>query len=450
MIKFNYCNCLKDEYLKDGLKLEKVLKCGLEKNIKKTIINSSRDMMGWVNLPYQNSDIVEEIALFGKKISRLYERFVVVGLGGSSLGSKAVYKAVKSQKRNDCKIDFLDNIDPVQFARKLQKYNLKKTMFNVITKSGATIETLSMFAILVDALKKEIGADFFVNIVVTTSKDCPLYAYCIKNNIKVYEIPTDVGGRYSVLTPVGLFPCAVMGVELNKLLQGAKKVLENFKQEQTSKNLCMLSANIMYNTFINEKKQFILLNYGKQLENLCGYYIQLLSESLSKSKTLNGKPNKMAFSTYKAQGVKFQHSILQDFVEGTDDKLFCFLSVNKKQIDVKIPKLKDENLDALLPRSLNELFKTEMIATSLSLKKANKPSFELILTDLTDETLGEFLYYCQLTTAVLGELMQVNAYNQPGVENQKLYTKTLINPKKYAEQFEELSIMTKDKSNYEI
>ena len=120
MIKFNYFNCIKDNYLKDGLKQDKLTKCGAEKSIKKTIINASRDMMGWVNLPYQSEAQVEEIELFGKKISRLYERFVVVGLGGSSLGTKAVYKAIKAQKRNDCKVDFLDNIDPVQFAKKMQ------------------------------------------------------------------------------------------------------------------------------------------------------------------------------------------------------------------------------------------------------------------------------------------------------------------------------------------
>ena len=135
MIKFNYYNCLKDEFLKAGFKEGQITKCGAEKSIKKTIINASRDMMGWVNLPYQSVEELEEIELFGKKISRLYERFVVVGLGGSSLGTKAVYEAIRAQKRNDCKVDFLDNIDSVQFVKKVQRYNLKKTMFNFITKS---------------------------------------------------------------------------------------------------------------------------------------------------------------------------------------------------------------------------------------------------------------------------------------------------------------------------
>lgn len=450
MIKFNYFNCIKDEYLKNGLKESQITKCSLEKSIKKTIINTSRDMMGWVNLPYQNGKVIEALQVFGKKVSRLYERFVVVGLGGSSLGSKAVYKAIRAEKRNDCKLDFLDNIDPVQFAKKLQNYNLKKTMFNIITKSGKTVETLSIFSILIDLLKKELGENFFVNVVVTTSKDCSLYNYCQKNNIKVFEIPTDVGGRYSVLTPVGLLPCAVMGVELNKLLQGAKKILENFKQEPSSNNLCMASASTMYNFFASGKSQFILLNYGKNLATFCSYYIQLLSESLSKAKTLKNKPNKVFFSTYKAQGVKFQHSVLQDFTEGENNKLFCFLHVDKKQTDVKVPKLKDEKLDALLPRSLNTLFKTELLATTLSLKQANRPSFELTFDDLTDEGLGAYLYYCQLTTAILGEFMQVNAYNQPGVESQKQFTKTLLNPKNNQQEFEVLSKMTQDKVKYQI
>lgn len=450
MIKLNYFNSLKSKYLKKGI-TENSLKVKNENTFKKTIINKSHDMMDWLDLPYQNAKEVEEISLFGTKISRIYSNFVVLGIGGSALGANAVKNALYSNPKNEkIKIDIIDNVDAEVFNNLLDNIDYKKTMFNVVTKSGKTVETLSQFAIIYNKLKQVLGKDFFVNIVVTTERDNLLWKFCQKNKIKTYEVPKRVGGRYSVLCPVGLLPMAVMGLDLKKILNGAKLVLEDYKQNPANKSLCMVSANIMYNYFLQGKREFIILPYSENLSSMADFYIQLLSESLGKNSLLNGKENSLFFTPTKAVGVTYQHSLLQMYQEGSHDRLFFFINLTKHNQEVKVPKFKNDELDSLLPKSLTQLFKIEQTASSLALKEAGHPSFEIDVPMLNEENIGALLFYFELTTALLGEYMQVNSYNQNGVELQKKYTKAMLGIKGFEREQDNLSKMLENKENYEI
>lgn len=455
MIKFNYFNCLKDEYLKDGLKLNQIQNNKYEKELKKSIINKVHPMMDWLDLPYQDKKQVEEIQLFGKKISRLYDNFVVLGIGGSALGAKAVKQALYTtmpdeKEAKKIKVNVIDNVDAEKFNRVLSKLNLKKTMFNIVTKSGTTVEILTMFAVVLEKLKAELKDDYFVNLVVTTEKDNALWKFCQENKIKTYEVPKGVGGRYSVLCPVGLLPCAVMGIDLQKLLLGAKQVLENFKQQEGSKNICYTSALINYLYFTKGKREVALLPYSKRLSQMSDFYIQLLSESLGKEKLLNGKANKMFFTPTKAVGVTYQHSLLQMYQEGAKDRLFCFINLDKHLNDIKVPKFKNADLDKYLPKTMATLMKQEQIGSSLAFKKAGHPSYEIIVPAITEENIGALLFYFELTTALMAEFMGVNAYDQQGVETQKRYTKALIGVKGFEEEQNELTTMLNGKENYEL
>ncbi len=450
MIKLNYFHSLKDKHLKKGLSLNS-LNSKKEKVFKKVIINKSRPMMDWVTLPYQNAAEIEELELFGKKISRIYSNFVVLGIGGSALGANAVKQALYKEDGEDkIKIDIIDNVDAERFESLLTDIDYKKTMFNIVTKSGKTVEILSMFAVVVNKLKAVLGKDFFINLVVTTERDNVLWKYCEQNKIKTYEVPKEVGGRYSVLSPVGLLPMAVMGLELKKVLNGAKAVLENYKQEPSNKSICMVSATIMYNYFLQGKKEFVILPYSERLNSMADFYIQLLSESLGKKDLLNGKPNELFFTPTKAVGVTYQHSNLQMYQEGSHDRLFFFINLVKHNEDVKIPKFKNAELDALLPKTLTSLFKAEQNASSLALKQAGHPSFEINVPSLTEENIGALLYYFELTTALIGEYMQVNTYNQNGVELQKKYTKAIIGVAGFEKENDTLTKMLENKEKYEI
>lgn len=453
MIKLNYYNCLKDTYLKNGLKQKSILNSKYEKDLKKIVINKSRQMMDWVDLPYQNKELVDEIQLFGKKISRLYDNFVVLGIGGSALGAKAIKNSLYDLPNNNDKkinVQIIDNIDAESFDNILSNIDIKKTMFNVVTKSGTTVEILSMFAVVLEKLKQVLGEDYFVNLVVTTGKDNVLWNFCKENKIKLYEIPTQVGGRYSVLTPVGLLPSAVMGINLSELLLGAKKVLEGFKQQNGIKNICYVSALINCTYILNGKDELVLLPYSNRLEGLTDFYIQLLSESLGKASLLNGKPNNIFFTPTKALGVTYQHSLLQMYQEGSKDRLFCFLNVEKPNKDLKVAKFKNANLDQYLPKSLNGLMKQEQLGSTCALKKAGHPSYNLIIPTLNSENIGSLLYYFELTTCLMAEILNINAYDQNGVEMQKKFTKALIGVKGFEDQAQELIAMTQNSSKYQI
>ncbi len=450
MIKVNYYNCLKDEYLKNGLKESQILNNKYEKSLKKAIINKSHKMMDWLDLPYQDKDLVNEIQLFGKKISRLYQNFVVIGIGGSALGAKAIKNSLYDTTTQEDKInvEVIDNVDAECFDNLLKRINVKKTMFNIVTKSGTTVEIISMFAVILEKLKNELGEDFFVNIVVTTGKDNVLWNYCQENKIKTYEIPANVGGRYSVLTPVGLLPSAVMGINLTDLLLGAKKILEDFKQKESNKNICYVSAMINCNYILNGKTEYVLLPYTNRLNCMADFYIQLLSESLGKELLLNGKPNKTFFTPTKALGVTYQHSLLQMYQEGAKDRLFCFINVEKTSIDVKVPKIKNAGLDVFLPKTLNTLNKQEQLGSMCALKKGGNPSYNLIIPVLNAENVGALLFYFELTTCLMAEIFNINAFDQNGVEMQKKFTKALIGVKGFEEQAKELESMTKNIDKY--
>ena len=450
MIKLNFFNSLKDNYLKNGLKLEDIETSQYEQQLKNIILNKSRDMMDWIDLPYQGKSFFEEIQTYGEHIRNHYENFIVLGIGGSALGAKAIKQALYPYNSGKINVTIVDNIDAEKFNSIIESINLEKTMFNVVTKSGTTVEILTMFVIVLEKLKTLMGEKAFSNLVVTTEKNNALWDFCKENKIKTFEVPKGVGGRYSVLSPVGLLPSAVMGINLEKLLWGAKQVLENFKQQDLNKNICYVSALINFSYFLRGKTEMVLLPYSNRLSEMTDFYIQLLSESLGKEKLLNGQPNTLYFSPTKAEGVTYQHSLLQMYQEGPQSKLFCFINLGQHTNDIKVPKFGIENLDKFLPTTMASLMQKEQIACSLALKKAGHPSYEIIVPSITEENIGALLFYFELTTAIMAELMGVNAYNQPGVEIQKQLTKAMIGTEGFESQKQELLNMLKNKEKYEI
>lgn len=450
MIKLNFFNSLKDNYIKNGLKLEDIETSQYEQQLKSIILNKSRDMMDWIDLPYEGKSFFEETQTYGKHIRNHYENFIVLGIGGSALGAKAIKQALYPYNSGKINVTIFDNIDAENFYSIIESVNLEKTMFNVVTKSGTTVEILTMFVIVLEKLKTLMGEKASLNLVVTTEKNNALWNFCQENNIKTYEIPKGVGGRYSVLCPVGLLPSAVMGINLEKLLWGAKQVLENFKQQDLSKNICYVSALINYSYFLRGKTEMVLLPYSNRLSEMADFYIQLLSESLGKEKLLNGQPNTIFFTPTKAEGVTYQHSLLQMFQEGKQNKLFCFINLEKPVRDIEVPRFETKSLDKYLPTTMATLMTKEQVASSLALKKAGHPSYEIIVPSITEENIGALLFYFELTTALMAELMGVNAYNQPGVEIQKQLTKAMIGTEGFESQKQELLNMLKNKEKYEI
>ena len=447
MISLDYFNCIKDKYLINGLTESQIFCSEKQQEIKNAILNKSRPMMEWLDLPFQNESLVEEIQTYGKQIAKNFEHFIVLGIGGSALGTKAIKQALYSPADQKIKVSIIDNVDSEKFLQILQSINIEKTMFNVVTKSGSTVEILTMFAIVLSTLKAKLGNEFYKNIVVTTECTNALWNFSKENKIRTFEVPKGVGGRYSVLCPVGLLPSAVMGIDLFKLLEGAKKVYLNFKNQKAGQNISFQSALINYNYLLNGKREIIISPYSYRLELMADFYIQLLSESLGKEKKLDATENQLFFTPIKAVGVTFQHSLLQMFQEGCKERLFCFINLKKHNADIKVPKIGDERLDIFLPDTMVDLMKKEQIGCAIAYKKANLPSYEVEVENLTEESVGALLFYFELTTAIMAELMNVNAYNQNGVEMQKKYTKALIKAPGFENTELETMLQVKEKFN---
>ena len=456
MIKLNYTNCINQKGFDGGLNLKKVLSYSKrEQAIKTAIFNKTKsNMLGWLDLPNQTTKDLKDIKDFAKKINEKFTDLVVLGIGGSALGSIAVFNALCSSVHNQttnkktANVHVVDNIDPTTFQELLDNLKPETTMFNIITKSGSTVETMTQMSIVVEFLKKKLKDKYTENLVITTGYNNDLKKFADDNKIKTFEVPTDVGGRFSVLSPVGLLPIAVMGVDLAKLIEGAKEMLEHSKNEPIEKNIPMLTAVINYLFTIGDKPEVVVMPYSQKLGKMSDFYLQLLSESLGKAAQLNGKKNNVTLTPIRAVGVTDQHSQIQLYEEGKNNKFFCFIAQETFEKDIKVPTHPIEKYDSNMPRTMGELISTEQRATALALRQANRPSYVIKVPKMDAKNVGALLFYFEITTAFMGELWNVDTYNQPGVEQGKIYAKALLGNPDYKDIKTELNQI--ESLNYEI
>ena len=456
MIKLNYTNCINAKGFSGGLSLKKILSFGKkEEAIKSAVFEQTKfDMLGWVDLPYKTAKELKEIKDFAKKVNEKFTDFVVLGIGGSALGSIAAFNALCSSVHNQtankkvANVHVVDNIDPTTFYELLENLNLETTMFNIITKSGSTVETMTQMSIVVDYLKKKLKDKYTENLVITTGYNNELKDFADENKVPTFEVPKSVGGRFSVLSPVGLLPIAVMGVDIVKLVEGAKEMAEHAKNEPIEKNVPLLSAVINYLFTIGNKPEVVVMPYSAKLGKMSDFYLQLLSESLGKNVKTNGKKNELTLTPIRAVGVTDQHSQIQLYEEGKNNKFFCFIAQEKFEKDIKVPTHPIKKYDSNMPKTMGELISTEQRATALALRQANRPSYVLKVEKMDAKNIGALLYYFEITTAFMGELWGVNTYNQPGVEQGKIYAKALLGNPDYKDIKTELDKI--ESLNYEI
>ncbi len=341
--------------------------------------------MPFAQLPWDHRDHLENVRLGNK-----FKHVVVVGMGGASLGAKALIEGTGR------KIIFLDNVDPDFFQAKLHGLDLKKTLFLLMSKSGETIEVISLAQILIK--KVPIPQNFLV---VTDPIDNELKKLAHKHHIPILPSPNDVPGRFSVLSLVGLLPSKLAGVNIKQVIRGAQKA--NWREAYSL-------ACHQYLHYQQKKNITVFFPYAESLNSFSDWYIQLLAESIGKSKRVGLTP-------VKAMGVKDQHSQLQLFLDGPNDKFTLFLKAEKNTYDEKIPGTK---------LSLQKLFDAEYRGVKSALAKRKKSFVEIRVPAWNEETLGELFFFFELEIAFLGALLQVNIENQPAVELSKRITKTLL------------------------
>ena len=420
-----------------------------------------KGMMGWADLPYNQDEIVEDILETAKDIRKNYEYFVVLGIGGSALGPIAAFQAIchlhyndlPKRKRKGPKFYVEDNVDPERMQALLDVIDVEKTMFNVITKSGSTSETMTQYLIINDILRAKLGDKAKEHIIATTSKSAGnLIKIAVKENYKTFYIPDGVGGRFSELCPVGLLPAAVVGIDIKAMLAGAKYMMEQCDSDSAKRNPALMAAALQHLAMQNGKNIGVMMPYADGLKFIADWYAQLWAESLGKNKTLDGKDCNVGQTPVKSLGVTDQHSQVQLYAEGPFDKVITFIGVDEYRADVTIPNGCEEypNVNFLCGHSMNELIQAERVATEYAVTKAGKLNYTIMLPVLNEFTLGQLLMYFMLQTAYAGALLNIDTFNQPGVEEGKNATYALLGRPGYDEKRTELANAPQKQNKYII
>ena len=390
--------------------------------------------LAFMNLPYQRP-LVREIEDYVGRMPKTIDNFVVIGIGGSALGNIMLHSALNhpdynllSRKRRGGRprMFFLDNVDPDRTASLLETLDPRRTAFNVITKSGDTAETMSNFLIARAWLMRAVGKRGLARRVVATTDESKGHLRKIveKEGYESFVVPDGVGGRFSVLTAVGLISAAVSGIDIGLLLGGAAFMDRICRTDDPEKNPAAMNALLHYLLDTRKGKNIsVMMPYVHRLRDFADWYRQLWAESLGKKLSLGGKRVHVGQTPVKALGATDQHSQVQLYMEGPFDKVVTFIGVKEYPSEVKIPKAFAgmEGISYLGGHTLGELIRAEQESTALALAKNSRPNCTITLPEVTPFTLGQLIYMYELQTAFAGALYNINAFDQPGVELGKKY-----------------------------
>ncbi|MCL1935423.1 MAG: glucose-6-phosphate isomerase [Defluviitaleaceae bacterium] len=450
-ISLDYNNMTND-FIKNGISNNDIN--NLNEKIKNAVnaISEKRKngKLDFMELPYNQENVVSEIEKYAKEKINEIEAFVLLGIGGSSLGPMALQQAINSpyynelskEQRKTPKFYVVDNVDPEKLVYLFEIIDISKCLFNVISKSGSTSETMSQFMIIVDMLNKKLGKEKAKeNIVCTTDKENGnLIKIAKQDGYKTFIIPSGVGGRFSQLTPVGLLPAAFCGIDIRKLLQGAAKMDEICKNEDVYKNPALMYATLHYIGLNRGQNISVLMPYAESLKYISDWYAQLWAESIGKKYNNKGEIVNVGQTPVKALGATDQHSQVQLYMEGPFDKIIVFIEVDKYKKTIEIPKIFEDipSLGFLGGHTHNKLIQFEKIATEYALQKENRPNMTISIPEVNEFTMGQLFYFFEMATSYMGELLEINAFDQPGVEEGKNSTYALFDRPGYEEKKKEI------------
>ncbi len=359
---------------------------------------------------------ITEIKKYKKKLSWV-KRIVVVGIGGSSLGTKAIDQLLYMSKKRRKKISFLESVGPNAIKAVLSKVDFEESIFLIISKSGGTIETVSNFKYILKKFRVNLDdKDDRKHFCIITDKDSNLDRFAKKYDIKNFHIPKNVGGRFSVFSTVGLVPLAIVGYKIEKFLDGARVLRDRFfdyKYDNLLKKALFLAKN-------HQKYPInVLFSYSSTFKAFNEWYVQLWGESLGK---LNKDGNRVGLTPIGLVGSIDQHSFLQLLTQGPLDKTVTFVKVNDFKNDIKIPKMKLDFLDStdyVNGYSFNELINAQCDATLESVVKSGINVDLIEISDFSEKSVGYLIFYFELLTSLTAVVLDIDAYNQPGVEEGK-------------------------------
>lgn len=463
-IRFDFNNMMKQFIGDDGLETADIeaINDKIEKAKTAMVEKRANGKMDWRDLPYNQDDIVKDIVDYVNEVKDDFEAFIVLGIGGSALGPMAVQQAINHPYYNELprekrggypKLYVADNVDPEKLVYLFQTVDPTKCLFNVISKSGSTSETMSQFMIIKEMLDEKLGNDAKKHIVCTTDKvNGNLIKIAKEEGYKTFIIPAGVGGRFSELTPVGLIPAAFCGIDIEQMLAGAAFMDELCKNDDIYKNPAFMYAILNYIGMTKGKNICVVMPYADSLKYISDWYAQLWAESLGKKYDNEGNVVNVGPTPVKALGVTDQHSQVQLYTEGPFDKMVVLMGVDRYKETIKIPEIYKDipSLGFLGGITQNQLIQTEQFATEYALTRSGKMNMTITLPEVNEFTLGQVLYMFEVATGFAGELLNINAFDQPGVEEGKNATYALFGRPGYEEKKKELSSAPKKEDKYII
>ena len=380
-------------------------------------------------------ETVRQITAFAEGVGQAYDHVLVLGIGGSALGTRALLNALRRPAWNEWddegrefypRVTVLENVDPTTVAAALARIDPRRVLVNVISKSGGTAETMAQYLVVRQWLEEALGAAAYRHLVFTTDPERgALRELAEREGIATLSVPPGVGGRFSVLSPVGLLPAALVGIDIEGLLTGAGKAVERAATDDLLRNPPALYAALHWAADADLGARIhVLMPYSDRLREFAEWYRQLWAESLGKRVDREGRTVHVGPTPVGAIGATDQHSQVQLFMEGPFDKVITFAVVERQEEDLPIPPRADLPPDlAYLPgHSLGELLRAEYEANSSALAQRGRMSCTLRLPDLSAEALGEAIMFFQLATGYAGVWYGIDPFDQPGVELGKRLT----------------------------
>ncbi len=377
----------------------------------------------FLNLPHTAQ--LEEIKLRGQEFARNFKHTVIFGIGGSSLGGEMLIRTLGHHNPRN-KVKFYDNVDP-STLRELNEVDWRETLLLIISKSGNTAETLSQFLAVLPRMERWLGEGNVRDhtLVITENKEGALYELAQRLSISVVEHPP-VGGRFSVLSVVGLLPAYISGVDIDGLLEGARAMAKRCTENNMLENPAFYNGATHYLHAQKGRSITLMMPYSDNMRLIVNWFRQLWAESLGKVDP-NGKC--VGFTPMEAHGVTDQHSVLQLLLDGPDDKLVTFLTDPSQRYEGQRVPMRFQDIPAIAPlagHTIGELFMSEMKATRTSHANRQRPNRTIALLDRDAYALGELIILLEMETVVVGELLGIDPFDQPAVEESKVLTRQYL------------------------
>lgn len=383
----------------------------LEKGYEAVRYEAHSGEVGYYDLPRSSQPLVAEAEALRPSIDRKYNTIAIIGIGGSSLGIKAIERLLRPGTPNAKKIVYLENSDPISVNQVISQIDKPRTLFIVISKSGSTVETLSIFKRVIVAF--DLSVPDSDQIMVISDEGSALARFADENGLRRFVIPSNVGGRFSVLSAVGIVPLTLAGFDTLSLLKGAEAFLERFWSRQ-EEHLLQKAAY-----YVSNAERFpmnVLFAYSDTFEEFGKWMVQLWGESLGKR---NRRGERVGLTPIALIGSVDQHSFLQLIVQGPLNKTVTFMHIAQSEASLMIPDLSLrylEKSDFVNGHSFNELINAQCMATMKSVIESEVSVDEIEWSNIDEFSVGEMILYYELLTSVSGALLEINTYDQPGVE----------------------------------